>query len=74
MAAQQENAPDQPHPERYYSEYIHLPADEEEAARETLRGVINERSNRGWKLISAIKVPSGDALLLEWDTFGSSTK
>lgn len=52
MAAQQENAPDQPQPERYYSEYIHLPADEE-AARVILRGVINERSNRGWKLMRA---------------------
>jgi hypothetical protein len=70
LAPQQENAPDQPQPERYYSEYIHLPADED-AARMILRGVFNERTGRGWKLISATKEPSGDALWLEWDTLGS---
>ena len=73
MTAQQENTPGQPHPERYYSEYIHLPADED-SANEVLHGVFNERTSRGWKLISAIKVPGGDALLLEWDTLGSFSK
>lgn len=73
LAAQQENAHDRPQPERYYSEYIRLPADEE-AAHETLRGAINERKARGWKLISAIKEPSGDVLLLEWDTLGDFSK
>ena len=67
--AQRENAPDQPPPQRYYSEYIHLPADKD-AARVVLRGAINEKSSRGWKLISATKEPDGDALLLEWSTLG----
>ncbi len=71
MAAQQGNAADRPQPERYYTEHVRLPADKE-AAREILRAVINERSSRGWKLISALKEPSGDALRLEWDTLGSS--
>ncbi len=71
MTAQQENAPNQPQPDRYYSEYIHLPADEDSAG-ELLRGVFNERKARDWKLLSAIKNPSGDALRLEWDTLGSS--
>jgi hypothetical protein len=73
LAAQQENVPDQPHPERYYSEYIHLPADEDSAGV-LLRGVFNERSGRGWKLMSAVKVPSGDALLVEWDTLWAFSK
>lgn len=73
MTAQQENAPDRPHPDRYYSEHIHLPADEH-AAREILRGAINERKAWGWKLISAIKEPSGDVLLLEWDALGDFSK
>jgi hypothetical protein len=73
LAAQQENASNQPQPERYFSEYIHLPADEE-AACVVLRGAINERSSRGWKLISATKEPSGAALLLEWDNLGSFSK
>lgn len=64
--AQQENGPSQAQPERYYSEYIPLPVKED-----ALREVINERQAWGWKLISALKTPSGDALLLEWDTLGS---
>ncbi|MDP9487520.1 MAG: hypothetical protein M3Q49_17340 [Actinomycetota bacterium] len=71
MAGQQENAPDRLRPERYYSEYIRLPADDNgRASLIFLRGVFDERSRRGWKLVSASKEPSGDALLLllEWDT------
>ncbi len=71
--AQREDSHNQPQPERYYSEYIPLPA-KEDASRETLRGVINERQAWGWKLISAVKVPSGDALQLEWDTSGSFSR
>ena len=70
MAAKQENTPDQSHLERYYSEYIRLPADKDSVDR-ILREVINERSSRGWKLISATKGPDGDWLLIEWDTSGS---
>ena len=73
MTAQQENTPSQPHPERYYREYIRLPADED-AADEIFRGFFYERTSRGWKLISATKEPNGDAVLLEWDTLGSLSK
>jgi hypothetical protein len=71
LAPQQENAPDQPQPERYYSEYIHLPVDED-LAHVTLRGIFYARSTRGWKLVSATKEPSADVLRLEWDTLGAS--
>lgn len=71
--AQQENDPSQPQSDRYYREYTRLPADED-AADEILRGIFYERTSRGWQLISAIKEPSGDALLLEWDTLGSFSK
>ncbi len=67
--AQQENGPSQPQPDHYYREYIRLPADED-VVDEILRGVFYERTSRGWQLISAIKEPSGDALLLEWNTLG----
>ncbi len=71
MAGQQENAPDRLRPGRYYSEYVRLPADDQDSADEILRGVFNERSGCGWRLVSATKEPSGDALLLEWDTLAS---
>ncbi len=67
--AQQENVPNQPQPERYYSEYIPLAVKDD-----ALRGVITERQAWGWKLISALKTPSGDALRLEWDTSGSFSR
>ncbi len=71
LAAQQENAADRPEAERYYSEYVHLPADKD-LAHVTLRGIFNARATRGWKLVSATKEPSGDVLRLEWDTLGAS--
>jgi hypothetical protein len=67
VTAQHENAPNQPQPERYYSEHVLLPA-AEDAVGVSLRRVYNERKGRGWKLISATKEPCGDALLLAWDT------
>lgn len=73
LTAPQENAPYQPQPERYCGECIHLPADQE-AARVVLRRVFKERSRCGWKLASATKKPSGDALLLEWDTLRAFSK
>jgi hypothetical protein len=73
LAAQQGNAPDRPQAERHYREHVRLPADGE-GARVVLRGVINERSSHGWKLISATKELSGDALLLECNTLGSFSK
>ncbi len=70
--AQEPNAPNQPQPERFYSEYIQLPADLD-SVHAAFRRVIYERRSRGWKLISALKAPGGDSdvLLLEWDTLGS---
>jgi hypothetical protein len=35
-----------------------------------LREVLAEGASRGWKLISAIKQPEADALLVTWDTSG----
>jgi hypothetical protein len=70
VTAQHENAPNQPQPERYYRERIPLAADEDSMGV-ILRRVFNERTGRGWKLISATKEPSGDALQLVWDTLGA---
>jgi len=67
VAGQQGKAPDRPESERYYSERVRLPADKD-PAQTILRGVINERSGRGWRLIGAIKEPGSDVVLLIWDT------
>jgi hypothetical protein len=72
VAEQQGKPPDRPVHERYYSECVRLPADMD-SAQVILRGVINERSGRGWRLVSATKEPSGDVVLLVWDTAGPSS-
>ena len=56
--------------ERYRDLGVRLPA-EEDAASALLREVLAEGEGRGWKLISAIKRPEADVLLVTWDTQGS---
>ena len=56
--------------ERYLDERVRRPADEE-AAPALVREVLAEGASRGWKLISAIKGPEADALLVTWDTSGA---
>ncbi len=56
--------------ERYRDLCVRLPADED-AALALLREVVAEGASRGWKLISAIKRPEADVLLVTWDTSGS---
>ena len=56
--------------ERYQDLRVRLPA-EEAAASALLREVLAEGAGRGWKLISAIKRPEADGLLVTWDTSGS---
>ncbi len=56
--------------ERYHDLRIRLPA-EEDAASALLREVLAEGASRGWKLISAVKGPEADALLVTWDTSGA---
>ena len=56
--------------ERYHDLYVRLPADED-AAPALMREVLAEGASRGWKLISAIKGPEADALLVTWDTSGA---
>ena len=56
--------------ERYRDLCVRLP-DDEDALPALLREVLAEGAGRGWKLISAIKRPEADALLVTWDTSGS---
>ena len=56
--------------ERYCDLCVRLPADED-AAPALMREVLAEGAGRGWKLISAIKRPEADALVVTWDTAGS---
>jgi hypothetical protein len=69
VAEQQGKAPDRTGSECYYGERVRLPADKD-SAQVILHGVINERSGRGWRLIGATEEPSGDVVLLVWDTSG----
>jgi hypothetical protein len=69
MAEQQRKAPGRPAAERYYAEYIRLPA-AESSAEVALQEAINEKAKRSWKLISMAQEPSGDGLFLVWDTSG----
>ena len=69
MAEQQRKAPGRPAAERYYAEYIRLPA-AEGSAEVALQEAINEKAKRSWKLISMAQEPSGDGLFLVWDTSG----
>jgi hypothetical protein len=69
MAEQQRKAPGRPAAERYYAEYIRLPA-AEGSAEVALQEAINEKTKRSWKLISMAQEPSGDGLFLVWDTSG----
>jgi hypothetical protein len=69
LTEQQRKAPGRPAAERYYAEYVHLPAagGSVEAA---LQEAINEKTKRSWKLVSMAKEPGSDGLLLVWDTSG----
>ncbi len=62
-------APDRPAAERYYAEYVGLPA-AGSSAEVALREAINEKAKQSWKLVSMAKEPSGDGLFLVWDTSG----
>ena len=69
MTEQQRKAPGRPAAERYYAEHVGLPVagGSVEAA---LQEAINEKTKRSWKLVSIAEEPSGDGLLLVWDTSG----
>ena len=56
--------------ERYQDLCVRLPA-EEDAASALLREVLAEGASRSWKLISAIRRPEADVLLVTWDISGS---
>jgi hypothetical protein len=73
MADPHGKVPDRPQPEGYHSEYIRLPADDDLALL-VLGSVIREKSSRGWRLLRATKEPSGNVILLEWDTSESSSE
>ena len=51
--------------ERYHDLSVRLPA-EEAAASALLREVLAEGASRGWKLISALREPDGEAFVLTW--------
>jgi len=51
--------------ERYCDELVRLPA-QEDAASELLREVLAGGASRGWKLVSALREPDGEAFVLTW--------
>ena len=59
------------HPEeRYYEESVRLPA-QEDAASALLREVLAGGASRGWKLVSALREPDGEAFVLTWQASGA---
>jgi hypothetical protein len=52
----------------YHTHYVHLPAASEGSREVVLREAIAEKKRRGWRLVSATKGPSGDGVLLVWET------
>ena len=69
MAEQQRKAPDRPVAERYYAEYVRLPATED-SAQAALQEAINDKAKRSWQLISVTQNPTNQGLFLGWDTSG----
>ena len=57
-------------PERYYLEYVEVSTDEA-AANEPLRRAVDEKLQRGWKLVSLTVDRSGGVATLTWDTSGA---
>ncbi len=61
------------HPEESHlvEQTVRLPAEDAEEELVLLSGALDEGASRGWKLLSAIKHPGGEVLLLRWDTLVS---
>ena len=56
--------------ERYRDLRVWLPA-EKDAASALLREALAEGASRGWKLISALREPDGEAFVLTWEDPGA---
>lgn len=67
--AEARHQPAQPD-ERYHHEHVRLAADDG-AELTLLREAIAGGESRGWRLISAVKVPGGEEFLVTWDLSGS---
>jgi hypothetical protein len=69
MTEKQRKAPNRPAAERYYAEYVGLPA-ADGSAEVALQEAINEGARQSWNLIGLAKAPGDDGLFLVWDTSG----
>jgi hypothetical protein len=67
MSDEQWEASGHREPDRYYIEYVRVSLDKA-STNEPLRELINERTTRGWRLVSATKGVGHDVLELVWDT------
>ena len=70
MTEGQRDAPDRPEAERYYAQHASLKAGESGTSEADLQEAINEGARQSWKLISVMQDPTGDGVLLVWDTSG----
>jgi len=61
------------HPEESHlvEQTVRLPAEVAEEELVLLRRAIDEGASRDWKLLSAIKQPGGEVLVLTWETLVS---
>ena len=71
VADEQTRFSDRTPAERYYTEQVRI-SPNKGADNELLRADANEKLQRGWRLVSVAKDPSGDSVELVWDTFGIS--
>jgi hypothetical protein len=55
--------------ERYYTEHVRISTDEG-ANNELVRANINEKLQRGWRLVSMIPGPGAGDVELMWNTSG----
>jgi hypothetical protein len=70
MTEGQRDAPDRPEAERYYAQYASLDVGSDRSSEAALQEAINEGARHSWKLIGVTQDPTGEGVILVWDTSG----
>jgi hypothetical protein len=70
MTEGQRHAPDRPEAERYYAQHASLDVGEGVSAEAALQEAINGGARHSWKLVGVTQDPTGNGVILVWDTSG----
>lgn len=70
MADEQTNFSNRPPAERYHTEDVRISSNAG-ADNVLLRAAINQKLQRGWRLVSMTRDSGGDSVMLVWDTSGT---